>query len=117
LEEYNQERPHEALNQETPASCYQASAREYPEGLPPLKCYPENWSKRKVIDGGNISWKNGRIYVGHSLTGEHIGLRQIEEDRWSIHYQDLELGQVEGRTNRVIKWKTLKWNPLKEIND
>ena len=84
LEEYNQDRPHEALNQETPASCYQASAREYPERLPPPKCYPDSWSKRKVIDGGNIWWKCHRIYIGRSLTGEYVGLRQIEEDRCPI---------------------------------
>lgn len=117
LEEYNHDRPHEALNQETPASCYQASFRDYPEQLPPPKSYPESWRKRRVIDGGNIWWKSRRIYIARSLTDDYVGLRKIDEDKWSIHYQDLELGQIEGKGNRIIKWPTLKWVALEEIND
>ena len=38
-EEFNQERPHEALDQETPATCYAPSPRPMPDRLPPLE-YP-----------------------------------------------------------------------------
>jgi transposase InsO family protein len=31
---YNEERPHEALEQRPPSSCYELSARELPEKLP-----------------------------------------------------------------------------------
>ena len=37
--EYNEDRPHERLQQQTPASRYQSSARAYAERLPPLE-YP-----------------------------------------------------------------------------
>jgi transposase InsO family protein len=35
--EFNHERPHEALDQETPATCYEASPRPMPDRLPPLE--------------------------------------------------------------------------------
>ena len=36
-EEFNRERPHEALDQATPAACYTASPRPMPDRLPPLE--------------------------------------------------------------------------------
>jgi transposase InsO family protein len=35
--EYSEERPHERLEQATPASHYRVSARPYPDRLPPLE--------------------------------------------------------------------------------
>jgi transposase InsO family protein len=39
-EEFNQERPHEALDMHTPASCYESSPREMPNKLPPRSSTP-----------------------------------------------------------------------------
>ena len=44
-EEFNQVRPHEALDQETPASRYAPSSREFPTKLPPIE-YPAHYEKR-----------------------------------------------------------------------
>src|SRR5436853_129087 len=48
-EEFNQERPHEALDQETPAACYTSSPRPMPDRLPPLE-YPDRFEVRYVPD-------------------------------------------------------------------
>ena len=47
-DEYNNERPHEALNQEPPASVYEPAPRQYPERLPGPCGYPDEWEKRIV---------------------------------------------------------------------
>ena len=46
--EYNDARPHEALDQETPASQYRPSARELPRRLAPLE-YPGSPAMEKSI--------------------------------------------------------------------
>ena len=50
-EEFNHERPHETLDQETPASCYTPSPRPMPDRLPPLE-YPDRFEVRYVSANG-----------------------------------------------------------------
>src|SRR5205823_9754365 len=57
--EYNQERPHEALGQRTPADLYQPSSREYPTRAPEVH-YPRGFIVRRVRYAGTIKWKGGR---------------------------------------------------------
>src|SRR5262249_7533012 len=54
-EEFNDERPHEALDQETPAACYTPSPRPMPARLPPLE-YPDRFEVRYVSANGGIRW-------------------------------------------------------------
>src|SRR5438046_2352204 len=54
-EEFNHERPHEALDQETPATCYAPSPRPMPDRLPPLE-YPDRFEVRYVSANGGIRW-------------------------------------------------------------
>jgi len=51
--EYNEERPHEALDQQTPASVYEHSPREMPAKLPPLE-YPDRFEVRYFSANGGI---------------------------------------------------------------
>ena len=53
--EFNDERPHEALNQATPASCYTVSPRAYPTRLAPLE-YAAHCEVRRVSRNGGIRW-------------------------------------------------------------
>ena len=53
--EFNDERPHEALDQQTPAECYTASPRPMPDRLPPLE-YPDRFEVRYVSANGGIRW-------------------------------------------------------------
>ena len=48
--EYNEERPHERLQQQTPASQYESSPRPYPERLPAL-AYPAHFIVKKINSG------------------------------------------------------------------
>jgi putative transposase len=49
--EYNVERPHEYLGQETPASQYISSPRPYPDRLPTPE-YPRHFLVKKITTGG-----------------------------------------------------------------
>lgn len=76
---YNDERPHESLGMEVPASRYRPSERVYPERLPPVE-YEAGVEVRKVQGDGRIGYR-GRIWrVGKAFGGELVALRAGEVD-------------------------------------
>jgi putative transposase len=105
-QEYNQERPHEALGQKPPATLYEPSRRDFPERLP-LMDYPEEWQKRKVSPGGQMRWKGLKVQVSHALVDQFVGLKPIAEGLWAVYFGTLELGQWDERTERLLPIKEL----------
>jgi len=97
LTTYNLERPHEALGQKTPASIYQNSDREYPAKLPEI-IYPQNFSVRLVKHSGCFKWQNHELYLSGALTGEPIGLKEIDNGMWAILFNFYPLGTLDERT-------------------
>lgn len=95
--EYNGERPHQALGQQTPESCYQASPREHPGRLRAVE-YPAEWEVRRVAAGGQIRWRADRVFVAHALAGEPVGLEAIAEDRWRVWFSFYPVGLLDART-------------------
>lgn len=94
--EYNQERPHEALQQQTPVEFYQASPRPFPRKLPPLH-YPAHWEVRLVSGNGGIRWKTHRLAVTHALRQQPIGLEPIDDGVWEVWFGPLRLGRMDER--------------------
>ena len=92
-EEFNHERPHEALDQQTPASCYRASAREMPEKIPALQ-YPDRFEVRYVSANGGIRWNRGWINVSTVCIGEYVGLEEIDNGIWNVYFGALKLGRL-----------------------
>src|SRR3989475_7400056 len=76
-EEFNHERPHEALDQQTPASCYAPSGREMPATLPALE-YPDRFDVRYVSANGGIRWNRRWVNVSTVCIGEYVGLEEID---------------------------------------
>lgn len=99
-QEFNHERPHEALNQHTPASVFVPSARNYPERLMQPE-YPEGWEKRGVRTNGEIKWQGGMIYVSQALIGQWVGLEPTGDGLWKFHFMNQELGHVDEKRRRV----------------
>lgn len=99
LDEYNNERPHEALGQKRPATLYTASPRPYPESLPPIE-YPGHLEIRKVDDRGMIRWKNEKLFLSHTLLGEMVGLEEVDDGVWSLYYSSVLLARFDERDRR-----------------
>jgi len=98
--EYNDERPHEALNQETPASHYQPSVRELPRQLPPLE-YPRHFERRLVSRNSGIRWNKRWVCVTHTLAGEYVGLEEVGDGLWDVYFGPLKLGRMDERLRRI----------------
>jgi putative transposase len=98
--EYNDERPHEALGQETPASVYQPSSRLLPRTLAPLE-YPGHFEVRLVSRNSGIRWKHHWVCVTHTLAGEYVGLEEIDDGIWEVYFGPLKLGRLDERILRI----------------
>jgi putative transposase len=93
-QEYNEERPHEALKGKTPGECYQDSARPYRSRLRPVG-YPDDFEVRLVSKGGQIRWNRALVFVGRALRGEPIGLELMAEGKWRVWFSFYELGEFD----------------------
>jgi putative transposase len=94
--EYNEERPHEGIDMQPPASLYQHSQRELPRRLEPLE-YPAHFETRLVSHNGGIRWNGKRVPVTTVLTGQYVGLQEIDDGIWSVHFGPIELGRLDER--------------------
>lgn len=95
-QEYNEQRPHEALKQCTPASCYHASPRPYPRTLPEIE-YPEHFIIKPVHSSGVCYMHNGQVYVSHLLSGEKVGIEEVDDGRWEFYFGPVRLGEYDIR--------------------
>lgn len=99
-QEFNHERPHEALDQQTPGSLYVSSSREMPNKLPPLE-YPDRFEVRYVSANGGIRWNNGWLNVSIVCAGEYVGLEEIDDGVWNVYFGPLKLGRLLERHMRI----------------
>ena len=109
VQEYNHERPHEALEQRVPAQIYARSAREYPERLPPQRGYPEGWETRLVRKGGQIKWQSKDLRLCDALWGQELGLKPVAARQREVYFEGLQLGifdEGKGRIKGVERLKT-----------
>jgi len=95
VEEYNFDRPHEALEMKKPGMVYEISKRVYISRSAPMKYSPEI-TVRPVRTSGEICWKGKRVYISQALSGERIGLLQLkDEHKWEIRYGFQKLGVLD----------------------
>ena len=98
--EFDNERPHEAIGQRTPASIYKRSPRRYPSKIPKVE-YDTNTLVRHIHTSGCMKWKGEAIYVAGNLSGEDIGLRRISEHEWDMRYSFHHLGTFDERNGKI----------------
>lgn len=82
--EYNDVRPHQALDMQTPASLYRPSARAFPERLPEPD-YGSAMKVRRVFPHGQFCWKHHDVFLSKVLAGERIGLLPIDDRYMRIY--------------------------------
>jgi transposase InsO family protein len=71
---YNHERPHDALDLQTPARRYRPSPRSYPPTLPPID-YPDQDTVAVVTWNGEVNFKGNKLRVSSALLKLPIAFR------------------------------------------
>ena len=89
---YNEERPHEAIGQRTPAQLYRRGARA-------LRCrtdwkYPRGWAVRRVRSNGQIKWQGRMRSIGEAFVGWTVGLKLQRGGRHQIYFRHIFLGEL-----------------------
>lgn len=96
----NHERPHEALGQKTPVELYCASPRPYPSKVS-TPSYPGHFEVRYVRPAGEIKFRGRYLFLGEALRGEHVGLEEFDDGRWSLYFAEYLLGRFDERDFKV----------------
>jgi transposase InsO family protein len=94
--EYNTVRPHEWLNQDTPASHYAPSPRPYPARLPPLE-YPGHFLVKKITTGGTFRFRRKLLHLANALTDQHVGLEETDDGIWAIYFNTVLIATLDER--------------------
>jgi len=108
---YNEERPHEALGNDTPAEHYVASPRRF-DGILHEPQYDSDRTVRRVRPNGEIRWRGKEIYISAALVGEPVAIAEQENGDWSIIYGPIDLGTVAQAGNRLRKPKPERRGPV-----
>ena len=91
-EEYNTERPHEALGMKTPASVYTPSTRTMPKKLDHFD-YPSHFEVRRVSRNSGIRWRKHWVQVSSTLAEEYVGFEEVEDGIHNVYFCNLLIGR------------------------
>jgi transposase InsO family protein len=91
VDEFNRERPHEALRMKRPAQLYKRSSRSLPTVLPDPD-YPAHDDTLAVCGKGRVYFRRKQVYVSAALAYQHIGVREESDGRWLVTFMSLDLG-------------------------
>lgn len=98
---FNNERPHEALDMESPGSIYQNSTRQFDGRLPDLE-YPGADFALQVSLCGSISRTNfPRVHIGTPFAQQRVGLTQVDDGIWQVNFMNYTLGFFDLEEHRL----------------
>lgn len=93
IDEFNDERPHEALAMQRPADLYTASNRPY-LGLPEVD-YPLHDRDALVTTCGRICMHRKKINISTALAGQRLGIKEVDDAIWLVSFMNYDLGYID----------------------
>jgi transposase InsO family protein len=93
VNEFNTERPHEALNMKCPQEVYQAARRSY-KGLPEVT-YPFHDKDVLVTACGRICMLRKKINISTVMAGQRLGIKEVEDGIWLVSFMHHDLGYID----------------------
>jgi putative transposase len=100
INEYNTERPHQALDMKYPAELYRPSNRPY-RGLPDLE-YPFHDRTITVTQCGRICFGRQKIHLSTVFAGQKVGVKEVDDKIWLVSYMEYDLGFFDHETGRLV---------------
>ena len=96
-QEFNDQRPHEALGMRVPADVYVKSPRKF-DGDSFELSYPTEYLTRKVGASGSIGIASREIPISKALRGWHVGLKVTGCKHYAVWFGKLYLGEIDVET-------------------
>jgi hypothetical protein len=102
VNEFNDERPHEAIAMKVPAELYAAASRAY-DGLPEIE-YPFHDRDILVTACGRIRMNRKKINISTVMAGQRLGIKEVDDGIWLVSFMHYDLGYIdlEQRTLQTI---------------
>ena len=97
---YNDERPHEALGQETPASRWKPSPRAYPPFVADPE-YPNHFQSHFVQRPGTLYLDGELRFLSTALAGERIGMEESDDGIWTVYFCNERIARYDERTKQL----------------
>jgi hypothetical protein len=92
-EEFNTERPHEALAMRRPADLYHPSPRPY-DGLQAIS-YPFHDRDVLVTACGRICLHRKKINISTVLARQRLGIKEADDGIWLVSFMTYDLGYID----------------------
>jgi len=99
-EEFNDVRPHEAIEMKRPADLYQPSDRTLPKRAE-VYDYPAHYLVRRVSRGGTIRIFNQQVFVSNTLQEDYVGLEEVDDGVYDLYFCFYQIGRYELQMNRI----------------
>ena len=95
VEEYNSQRPNEAIGMKMPDEVYETSPRKYHGDFDEIE-YPIGFLVRKVSGGGEIIIRGIRVTIGYAIRGWQVELKPIaDSNQYHVFLADFLLGTLD----------------------
>jgi len=91
--EYNDQRPHESLQQRAPAAVYVASSRPFPDRIVEPE-YPSWYQVLTPRSWGHVTFRGSDYFISSALHGERVGVVEVEEDCFEVYFRNVLLGRI-----------------------
>ena len=96
---YNEERPHQGIDNKYPAEVYQKSKKEYRKPTPLF--YPFHDKTITVTQCGRICDRKLKISLSKAFAGTEVGIKEMEDGIWVVSFLDYDLGYFDEESKRV----------------
>ena len=98
IDEFNTQRPHQALDMKFPSELYIASPRPY-KGVLDLD-YPFHDRTAIVTDCGRICIHTIKIHLSQAFAGQDVGLTEVQDGIWLVSFMKYDLGYFDETSRR-----------------
>ena len=100
-DQFNNERPHEAIGMKTPSELYCECTKNKKEEKKIE--YPGNYEVRRVRSNGEIKWKGRLRFIGQAFKGRLVGINKVDEYYSEVYFDTILLGQLHESDKRGIR--------------
>jgi transposase InsO family protein len=99
IEEYNNDRPHQALQMKYPGEIYIPSTKVY-RGLPDVE-YPFHDKTITVTHCGRVCLNGKKVNLTSVLGGQNVGIKEVDDDIWLVSFMEYDLGYFDEQTCKL----------------
>ena len=98
--EFNELRPHEALDMKRPGQHYHPSTRSMPKRIEPYD-YASHYLVRRVSRCGTIRVLRKQVLVSQTLNEDYVGLEEVGDGVYDLFFCFYHIGRYQLHSNKI----------------